>query len=218
LYILPKYLNKISKDPNIDEYDREQIKELKELLRNDSVLPTDLLQYKYIFKKYIKLRYLDTNTLLHIAHFMSLQPVTGLNTINNLLKFFKLKIALDTPIINILTQRILLREIRMYFRRLRKDDTMISFEKLSKFEHERIDSICFKRGIEIEEKSHEEKIRELKLWMSISNLNNVPDSLLLFSRIVDFEDDLFKIEDDEDEYEILRRVSEAYLKFYLVAK
>jgi len=43
--------------------------------------------------------------------------------------------------------------------------------------------------------------------MSISNLRNVPHSLLLFSRITDFTEDLFEMSDDEDEYEVLRRVS-----------
>jgi len=42
--------------------------------------------------------------------------------------------------------------------------------------------------------------------MSISNLRNVPHSLLLYSRILDYSDDLFQISEDEDEYEVLRRV------------
>jgi hypothetical protein len=42
--------------------------------------------------------------------------------------------------------------------------------------------------------------------MSISNLRNVPNSLLLFSRITEYADDIFEIDEDEDEYEVLRRV------------
>ena len=50
-------------------------------------------------------------------------------------------------------------------------------------------------------------MKELKLWMSISNLRNVPHSLLLYSRIADYaQEDLFEISEDEDEYEVLRRV------------
>jgi hypothetical protein len=63
-----------------------------------------------------------------------------------------------------------------------------------------------RRGIEIEDKSYESKMKDLKLWLSISNLRNVPDTLLIYSRIVDYADDLFEISDDEDEFEVLRRV------------
>jgi hypothetical protein len=42
--------------------------------------------------------------------------------------------------------------------------------------------------------------------MAISNLRNVPHSLLLYSRISDYADNMFEISDDEDEYEVLRRV------------
>ena len=66
--------------------------------------------------------------------------------------------------------------------------------------------IAVRRGIEIEDKSYESKMKDLKLWLSISNLRNVPDTLLIYSRIVDYADDLFEISDDEDEFEVLRRV------------
>jgi hypothetical protein len=50
-------------------------------------------------------------------------------------------------------------------------------------------------------------MRDLKLWISISNLRNVPHSLLLYSRISDYaSEDLFEITEDEDEFEVLRRV------------
>lgn len=57
--------------------------------------------------------------LLHIAHFMSLNPVTGLNTINNLLKPLKIKIPIDAPVIKYLTRMIITRELNLYFNRLR---------------------------------------------------------------------------------------------------
>ena len=49
-------------------------------------------------------------------------------------------------------------------------------------------------------------MKDLKLWMAISNLRNIPHSLLLYSRIIDFTENLFEISEDEDEYEVLRRV------------
>lgn len=49
-------------------------------------------------------------------------------------------------------------------------------------------------------------MKDLKLWLSISNLRNVPHSLLLYSRIADYADDLFEISEDEYEFEVLRRV------------
>jgi hypothetical protein len=43
--------------------------------------------------------------------------------------------------------------------------------------------------------------------MAISNLRNIPHALLLYSRIIDFTENLFEISEDEDEYEVLRRVN-----------
>lgn len=55
-------------------------------------------------------------------------------------------------------------------------------------------------------------MKDLKLWLSISNLRNVPHSLLLYSRIKDCAStETFEISDDEDEFEVLRRAeSEIY--------
>lgn len=95
----------------------------------------------------------------------------------------------------------------MYFSKLRQEDKMMSFETIDQFEEDQIDKLCFMRGMTIDDKTFEQKLKDLKLWMSISNLRNVPHTLLLFSRITDFSEDLFQIYADEDEYEILRRVS-----------
>ena len=61
-------------------------------------------------------------------------------------------------------------------------------------------------------------MKDLKLWMSISNLRNVPHSLLLYTRIIDFSEDIFQISEDEDEYEVLRRVSNHKNNFYIGPK
>lgn len=43
LYILPRYLYALEKDPSVDQEDKEQVKQLKHILRSENVLPTDLL-------------------------------------------------------------------------------------------------------------------------------------------------------------------------------
>lgn len=122
---------------------------------------------------------------------MSLNPVTGLNTLNNLLKPFKTKIPIDAPVIKYLTKMIITRELNLYFRRLREEDVLMSFEKLEKFNENELNFICVRRGIEVQDKTYEQKMKDLKLWLSISNLRNVPHSLLLYSRIADYAEDLF---------------------------
>ena len=67
---------------------------------------------------------------------MGLNPVTGLNTLNNILRVFKVKIPLDAPVIKYLTQMIMTRELNLYFNRLRKEDELMSFEHVEKFDEE----------------------------------------------------------------------------------
>jgi hypothetical protein len=139
---------------------------------------------------------------------MSMTPVTGLSVINNMLRLFKVKIPVDAPIIRIFTKLILTRSLNLYFDKIRKEDELMSFDVVDKFNEEELDSVCFKRGINIsEEVTHSSKLKDLKLWMAISNLRNIPHSILLYSRIVDFTENVFEISEDEDEYEVLRRVS-----------
>jgi len=92
----------------------------------------------------------------------------------------------------------------MLFRRLRNEDTILSAENIFEFSEEQIDVICFNRGINIDQK-FSRKVEDLRLWLSISNLRNVPHSLLLLSRIQDFQNDVFEIEAEETSDEILRR-------------
>ena len=88
--------------------------------------------------------------MVKIANFMSLNPVTGLNILNNILGVVKLEIPVNTPVIRIITKAILVRELNMYFARIRKEDESLSFDGLVKMKEEEIDAICFKRGIEID--------------------------------------------------------------------
>jgi len=80
---------------------------------------------------------------------MSLEPVTGLNTINNVLKLFRIKIPIDAPVVSYLTRAVLTRELNLYFRNLRREDELMSFESLDKFSEDELNSICIRRGIEI---------------------------------------------------------------------
>lgn len=80
---------------------------------------------------------------------MSLNPVTGLNTLNNLLKVFKVKIPIDAPIIKYMTKYIITRELNLYFKRLREEDVLMSFEKVDKFTEEELNFIAIRRGIEV---------------------------------------------------------------------
>ena len=85
-----------------------------------------------------------------MANFMSLNPVTGFNIINNVLRVFKLEIPLNAPGVRIITKTLLVRELNMYFARIRQEDVSLSFVSIDKYSEEEIDAICFKRGIEID--------------------------------------------------------------------
>lgn len=52
IYLLPKFLYSLEKDESVDVTDREAIKRLKHILRSENVLPTDLLQFRYLFSRY----------------------------------------------------------------------------------------------------------------------------------------------------------------------
>jgi hypothetical protein len=83
---------------------------------------------------------------------MSLNPVTGINTINNLLKPFKVKIPIDAPVVKYLTKMVITRELNLYFKKLRDEDVLMSFEQLDALTEDELNFICYKRGIEIQDK------------------------------------------------------------------
>ena len=86
---------------------------------------------------------------------MSLNPVTGLNTINNILRVAKVKIPIDAPVVKYLTRLILTRELNLYFNKLRKEDELMSFEHVENYSEEELNLICYRRGIEISNKTYE---------------------------------------------------------------
>ena len=42
-----------------------------------------------------------------------------------------------------------------------------------------------------------QKIKDLLVWLEISNLNNVPDLLLLIAMMIDFAEDTFVLKEEE---------------------
>lgn len=76
--------------------------------------------------------------------------MTGLNTINNILKIAKLQVPLEAPIINIFTRMILTRELNMLFTHLRKEDLIIGQTEIEDYTEEVLDKMCFDRGINID--------------------------------------------------------------------
>ena len=59
LYILPKYLYSLDKDLHIQKQDRDRIKQLKYILRSENLLPTDLLHFRHLFRKYAQLKFFE---------------------------------------------------------------------------------------------------------------------------------------------------------------
>ena len=98
---------------------------------------------------------------------------------------------------------------------IRKNDEYLSFDDIDKLPEEQIDEICFKRGIEINKQDLQRKKEDLKLWLSISNQRNVVHSLCMYTRIHDLIQDHFEIGDDENQEEVLRRVSNICLSLTL---
>ena len=83
---LPQKLTTLLNDPNVNEEDKPMIKELRKIVREKSSMPTDLLKYRFVFWKYFNLREWSAPNLVLVSHFMSHEPVTGLGTINRLIR------------------------------------------------------------------------------------------------------------------------------------
>ena len=82
----------------------------------------------------------------------------------------------------------------------------MDLEDIDNYDEVALNKVCFNRGININQ-SRSAQLRDLKLWLAISNKRNVPHSLLLFVALRDFNSDAFELDDNETEAEILRRVS-----------
>lgn len=67
--------------------------------------------------------YFNVNMLMRVAHFFGVTPTTGLNTINNLSsKILKRSIDVTNPYVSWFTRPIMVKQIKLYFSRLRNED------------------------------------------------------------------------------------------------
>ena len=70
-----------------------------------------------------------------MANFMSVRPVTGLNTLNNILRLVRLPaVPVDVPIIKLIAKMLVVRELNMLFTQLRAEDVKIDFEGVNAFD------------------------------------------------------------------------------------
>jgi len=180
--------------------------ELLTLIKSNQAMHTELLHYKHLFTKYADFKHFKVTTLQEMAHFMGLNPITGLNTINNILGFIGLRIKIDNRYISWLTKFILRRELTLFFKKIRKEDSYLSDEEVEGLEESKLDSILIERGIEVVNQSLTEKMKDYKMWQAISNLNNAPDTLLLLCRLNEFVEDLYRINFFEQESDLIKRV------------
>jgi len=142
LYILPNYFQKLL-NQKIAEEDKEKLRDLKSLIKEDKYLPTDLIDYRHLFAKYASFSNFQTRPLIHMANFMTIKPVTGFNTLNNILQLFKVKIPLDHWLTSPITRILVARELNMLFGKLRKDDLLLDQEDLDHLDDETLTKICF---------------------------------------------------------------------------
>ena len=64
----------------------------------------------------------------------------------------------------------------------------LDMEDIDNFPESQLTKICFQRGINITQ-SRSEQLRDLKLWLWLSNKRNVPHSLLMWIVLRDFNSD-----------------------------
>ena len=70
-----------------------------------------------------------------MANFMSVRPVTGLNTLNNILRLVRLPaVPVDAPILKMIAKMLVVRELNMLFTQLRAEDVKIDFEGVNAFD------------------------------------------------------------------------------------
>lgn len=86
-----------------------------------------------------------------MANFMSISPVTGFNTINNLIRISGKSIPIDGPITGKFSKLVVARELNMLFRQLRREDLILGAENFENLTERELDKICFRRGINIHE-------------------------------------------------------------------
>ena len=147
IYIWPNYFSKLLKDNRVDEEDKPLIKKLRDVIRNEKALPTDLLEYRFLFNKYCSFKQFQVKYLLQVSHFMSHEPVTGLTIINRVLKLpssiIKKFLNINIPVfqlnyeqhwlIEAYVKLMVKRDLNLLFNRLRVEDQLISAQNLNDF-------------------------------------------------------------------------------------
>lgn len=137
-------------------------------------------------------------------HYMAIEPLTGFNILNKFLRVLRIPVNVESDYLRPFMRIILGRQLNMLFRSLLKKDSELNFEDLEQMTDEELVTFCFKRGINVEQ-NNKAMLGDLKLWMSISNLRDVPSSLLLFAMVREFMYDTFVIDDQDTQDDILRR-------------
>ena len=77
-------------------------------------------------------------------------------------------------------------------------------EFLKNIEDDVLNRVCFERGIDYTNVSWQEKLNDLKVWITISNLKNVEHSLCLVSRVFDYDLKAYNENENLTQYEILK--------------
>lgn len=70
LKMLPAYLETLLDHPKVPAADKEDIKELRDSFKGEKALPSNLLEYRFFFKKYGKFSHFNSRVLVTIANFM----------------------------------------------------------------------------------------------------------------------------------------------------
>ena len=140
-------------DPSLSPEEQNNVWRLRRLAKDIHALPTDLLTHKETFVKHVQ-GHFSHEALKDVCMFHGLLPKTGFNAINLLLqKIFKVEIPIDAPIVGSISRVVLERQIRLHYRKLRREDMIIHSETLEEvYPLEVIHQMCLDRGIEIADK------------------------------------------------------------------
>lgn len=133
----PNYLQSLVDNPKVNENDKVLIQELIDAMKCETALPTNLLNSRFIFKKYGSFRQFEPKALITVSNFMGKEPVTGFNTLNGLLKMLRIpQIDPCNHYLKYYSKMFLVRELNILFNRLRVEDQLLSSEDLSKISDE----------------------------------------------------------------------------------
>lgn len=194
-------------DPAIPLKDREKLGEFYDAITGKKVLPTGYLSFRFMLTKYLNRRVLGPEELMAVIRFLGKEPLTGFNTLNKLMRAIKCSEFDPTHrYLKFVSGIVLHRQLRIMFNQLRREDVLLSAEDISELPSNILDKICFDRGIDIEQ-SQREKIEDLRLWQSISNLRNVPNTLLIITRVQDFGGEEFYTDEAAKKDDYLRQVT-----------